>query len=196
MRNPKQSEKGKKTFIPLIPTKLGEYLTKFYKSIHELDFKYTTAVYETVQKYTLLRNVSKVLGVIFDLPAIPVFLLFYYKGNGPHLILFTCYLTFLIIAQEFGIKRMFNRHRPATAGVQPGYSFPSSHSFTSGIIIAVSLLFPIPLKGVLVFLALVNAINRTALGVHYLADISVGLFLGLAAGLLWFPIQGIAGAFL
>ncbi len=68
---------------------------------------------------------------------------------------------------------------------QPGFSFPSSHSFVSGLIIIICLFFILPYPWVLISLALINAVNRLAIGVHYLADVIAGLSLGALAGTAW-----------
>lgn len=72
------------------------------------------------------------------------------------------------------------------AAGQKGFSFPSSHSFVSGLVIVICLFFTLPYSWVLIALALINAANRPAIGVHYLADVVAGLSLGVIAGFAWF----------
>ncbi|MCC7304172.1 phosphatase PAP2 family protein [bacterium] len=99
---------------------------------------------------------------------------------------------FWVLYHEFIIKTYFQRHRPVTAGKQSGFSFPSSHSFSSGLLIIVCLFFSIPWTPLIIALAIINILNRPAVGVHYIADVVAGTFLGLLAGLGWLFILKIA----
>jgi len=191
MRNPQKREESKKTFVPLVPPNLLENIEKFYEKLHALDVKYTAAIFTTVQKYTVLRITSKVFGKFSDGPALPIFfLLYWYKGNTAPWS-FALYTCLWVCFHEFGIKNFFHRHRPSTAGGQKGFSFPSSHSFASGLILSICLYFLLPWSGLLIALAITNVINRIALGVHYLADVTAGFTIGILAGLGWPLILGI-----
>lgn len=185
MRSPEQRKEGKKTFIPVIPPHLLKYMTKFYEKLHALDIKYTTIVYSTVQKYTVLRIASKVIGKLSDGPALPFLLLLYYIYENPAPLTFAAYTLFWVFYHEFGIKHLFQRHRPNTAGKQKGFSFPSSHSFASGLLIVACIFFVLPYKALLIAFGLLNVINRPASGVHYIADVVAGMLLGAIAGLGW-----------
>lgn len=185
MLNPKKRKESEETFIPLVPTHLPEYIVKFYEKLHSIDVKYTTIVFTTVQKYTFLSVLSKVIKKLSDGPALPIFLLLYWIKGNPSPISFAAYIVFWVLYHEFGIKQLFHRNRPDTAGGQKGFSFPSSHSFASGLIITICAFYPMPWRGFLIFLAVVNAANRPAIGVHYIADVVAGLTLGFIAGLGW-----------
>jgi len=191
MRQPQQREKSKESFVPLKPSKFSENVTKFYEKLHALDVKYTAALFETVQEYSVLRVASKVIAKLSDGPALPFFYLLYWLWKNPSPLLFAFYLALAVLFHEFVIKRIFHRHRPDTAGGQKGFSFPSSHSFASGLIIITCLFFSFPLSWLLIFLALLNAANRPAVGVHYIADVVAGLALGVVAGLLWYVLLGL-----
>lgn len=192
MRNPEQSKESKKAFIPLIPANLSKYVTEFYEKLHAFDIKYTSVIYTTVQKYTLLAITSKVIQKILDGPALLLFLFFYFLWGNPSPLSFTAYIIFWVLYHEFGIKRYFHRNRPTTASGQNGFSFPSSHAFTSGLVIASCLYFALPYEPFLITLAVINIVNRLAIGVHYIADVTAGTILGLIAGLAWPIILGIA----
>ncbi len=185
MSNPKQSNKGIKALIPLIPPQLTKYVAKLYEKLHFLDIKYTETVYSTVQKYTLLRVTSKVIAKISDGPALPIFFLLYLYWKNPAPLAYMAYMLFWVFYHELGIKNLFQRHRPATAHGQKGFSFPSSHSFASGFIIVTCLFFNLPYESLLVSLSLINAANRPAYGVHYIADVIAGMALGSIAALGW-----------
>lgn len=167
-------------------------MIKFYKQVHSYDVRYTAHLYTTVQKYTLLRVASKAVKILSDGPALPLFLAFYYFGGNPAPFFFAAYSLFWVFYHELGIKKIFQRHRPQTAGEQPGFSFPSSHAFTSGFAITSAFFFVFPWETVLVTFGILNAINRPAVGVHYIADVIAGLLLGAIASLGWVFTLGIA----
>lgn len=185
MLDKKESRKDKKGFIPLLPAKFSQNIVRFYEKLHAIDIKYTSLVFTTVQKYTVLRTTSKVIAKLSDGPALPIFLLIYWAYGNPSPLTFAVYLVFWVMYHELGVKQLFHRNRPDTAGDQKGFSFPSSHSFASGLIITICLYFVFPLKTFLIALAVINAINRPAVGVHYIADVAAGIILGIVAGLGW-----------
>ena len=59
------------------------------------------------------------------------------------------------------------------------------------MILSICLYFLLPWSGLLIALAITNVINRIALGVHYLADVTAGFTIGILAGLGWPLILGI-----
>lgn len=175
-----------------MPPQLTKYVSNFYERVHALDIKYTSVIYQTVQKYTVLRVLSKVIKVLSDGPAVPLFLLIYYAWENPSPFTFAAYVIFWVFYHELIIKAYFARRRPSTAGKQKGFSFPSSHSFSSGLIIVTCLSFAFPWTPFLIALAVINIINRPAVGVHYIADVIAGTILGLLAGFGWIFILRIA----
>lgn len=169
-----------------MPAKFPKNVTKFYEKLHAIDVKYTAAVYSTVQQYSVLRITSKVIAKLSDGPALPLFFLLYWLWQNPSPLSFALYLSFVVCFHEFGIKQIFHRRRPLMAVGQKGFSFPSSHSFVSGLIIVICVFFTLPYPWLLILLAFINAANRLAIGVHYLADVAAGLSLGVIAGFAWF----------
>lgn len=168
-----------------MPSKLPKNIVRFYEKLHFIDIKYTTLVFTTVQKYTFLRITSKVIAEISNGPALPLFLLLYWLYGNPSSFTFSAYIIFWVLYHEFGVKELFQRDRPDTAGKQKGFSFPSSHSFASGLILTTCFFFSFPYEPIIMIFALLNAINRPAIGVHYIADVVAGLTLGAIAGLGW-----------
>jgi membrane-associated phospholipid phosphatase len=88
------------------------------------------------------------------------------------------------------LKEAFDRARPPVAdpGLDPVGVVPSSASFPSGhaatafaAAVAVALVYP-RLGRPLLALAVVIALSRVYLGVHYVLDVAVGTLLGIAAG--------------
>jgi membrane-associated phospholipid phosphatase len=175
-----------------VPTHLSENIVKFYEKLHSIDVKYTSLVFTTVQKYTFLRVTSKVIQKLSDGPALPLFFLLYWYQGNPAPLSFAAYVSFWVIYHELGVKQIFHRSRPSTSNGQKGFSFPSSHSFASGIILIICLLFPMPWQLLLILLAVINAANRPAVGVHYIADVIAGLSLGVIVAASWPLILGIA----
>jgi membrane-associated phospholipid phosphatase len=185
MRDPQQNDKREKSLVPLMPTKLIQYVLDFYEKLHGYDVYYSNKVYTLVQEYTPLRIVSKAIGLISDGPALPMFLLLYWYAKLPSAILFAIYTISWMLIHEFIIKAIFKRKRPYTAGKQRGLSFPSSHSFASGYIFTLCAFLPLPFKPFLILFSIINATNRPALGVHYIADVVAGLTLGAIVAFGW-----------
>lgn len=142
-------------------------------------------MFSITQKCTPLAIFCKAFALFTDGPALPLFIFIYGYTHQVAPLTYVAYILFFILVHEFTIKRIFRRHRPDTAGTKTGFSFPSSHSFTSGIIIVTCLFFPLPYAWLIILAALFNMINRVLVGVHYLSDVVVGWFLGTLVGLGW-----------
>ena len=89
------------------------------------------------------------------------------------------------------LKELFDRARPPVAnpgldpiGIVPAdASFPSGHAATAfAAAVAVALVYP-RLGRPLLALAVVVALSRVYLGMHYLLDITAGTMLGIAVGI-------------
>jgi membrane-associated phospholipid phosphatase len=185
MGDQEQNTQNKDSFVPLVPTNLNQYVAQFYEKLHSIDIFYSNKIYSFTQQYTLLRIFSKVFAKLSDTIALPFFFLYYWSVEGESPALFALWVISCLLVQENIIKKYFHRKRPVTAGKQKGLSFPSSHAFVSGMVIAAILLFQLPFGAFLISIAVINILNRPAIGVHYLADIIAGAFLGALAGLLW-----------
>lgn len=90
------------------------------------------------------------------------------------------------------LKRLLNRERPYkileqlnTFGIDlSDYSFPSGHT-TASFSLATSLALNIPRFTIIVlFLAMLIAISRIYLGVHYPTDVVAGLILGVGSAII------------
>lgn len=86
-------------------------------------------------------------------------------------------------------KELFDRARPPVAGVEAvgvipdSASFPSGHSATAfAAAVAVGVFYP-RLRRPLLALAVVVALSRVYLGMHYASDVLVGSLLGVLLGL-------------
>lgn len=63
------------------------------------------------------------------------------------------------------------------------YSFPSGHSARMSTLACSIILFNLWLGGILAILAILVALSRVIIAVHYVGDVTVGLLLGSAIGL-------------
>jgi membrane-associated phospholipid phosphatase len=93
-----------------------------------------------------------------------------------------------------GLKLVFSRARPEflePVAKASGYAFPSGHALNSALGAAIILLVLLPvlrarpgarvaLVAAMLGLPLVTALTRVVLGVHWLSDVTAGLFLGAA----------------
>jgi undecaprenyl-diphosphatase len=89
------------------------------------------------------------------------------------------------------LKESFDRARPPVAdpgldpvGIVPASaSFPSGHAATAfAAAVAIALVYP-RLGRPLLALAVVIAVSRVYLGVHYVLDVAVGTVLGIVVGI-------------
>lgn len=99
-------------------------------------------------------------------------------------------LTAVLLSSHFFVhilKRLINRKRPyeklahINHLVEPfeSYSFPSGHT-TASFAAAVNLSFAFPQLSILfIFIALLVAVSRIYLGVHYPSDILIGIIIAL-----------------
>lgn len=105
-------------------------------------------------------------------------------------------LIMSFFVDELLLKSIFLRERPfeAVSGIEliidapHGYSFPSSHSATACAVAACLLLCPrikAPIRGMFVAFALLIALSRVYLSVHYLTDVVFGVLIGSACGILF-----------
>ena len=142
----------------------------------------------------VLDVVAKITSYFFNYPmAVLVALLFFFLYDKKYGIFFGI-VTAVSAGIQFCLKLLFNRPRPYLASVEVqniyqalGSSFPSGHSVTAmGIALFVGLVvFKSHLSktkkgliygGLAVYL-LLNLLNRTYLGQHYLTDIFAGFAL-------------------
>jgi len=73
-------------------------------------------------------------------------------------------------------------HQPSQVGCTDSFSFPSNHAVnTFALTAAVGVIYP-RLLIVLAPLALLVALSRVAVGVHYPADVATGAVLGIIVG--------------
>lgn len=90
-------------------------------------------------------------------------------------------------------RHFYNRPRPyEKEGITPlwhkdtqGHSFPSRHVFSASMI-AMSILYINPYAGaVLLFLSSLEGFIRVTAGIHYISDVTAGLFVGVLCGFLY-----------
>jgi membrane-associated phospholipid phosphatase len=93
------------------------------------------------------------------------------------------------IGLNYLVKLIVKRPRPALAGLPPlggapsSLSFPSAHA-TSSFAVATAITRVEPLGALAFALALVLALGRPYLGMHYPSDVLAGALLGVALGLI------------
>ncbi|MBR6743535.1 MAG: phosphatase PAP2 family protein [Clostridia bacterium] len=120
----------------------------------------------------------------------PVFLL-YLAVKGDEYFLrsaLTCSIPFVLVSV---LRKLLNAKRPYEVyGIsavmkkdKKGSSMPSRHVFSASII-AVSIFFVFPVLGIICgLLALIIAVERVLLGVHFIRDVLVGAVIGIVFGL-------------
>lgn len=142
-------------------------------------------------------------------PILNVFFYYYTNVAGPTAVFFFCIICISIAKSIFGIaafemiislvlsslfvqllKRVFNRNRPYwiiknlnTYGIDlKDYSFPSGHT-TAAFTMATTLSLNFPTWSVLcVIMAVLVAVSRIYLAVHYPTDVLAGIFVGVFTG--------------
>ncbi len=85
----------------------------------------------------------------------------------------------------FGIKYTLRRERPRDPRgfvtiKYDKYSFPSGHSARMSTLAGTVLLFNLPLGAILTVIALMIAVARVVIGIHYVSDVVTGLTIGFA----------------
>jgi len=129
--------------------------------------------YSALGEHGLVWHGLAVSGVLLDRPRARQ-----WAGCSLRVLLGTC--------ASVAIKRAIGRQRPAVEDLPhlmatpTGLSFPSSHSTTSfAAALAFRRLLPMPL---LYTAAILMAVSRLYLGVHYPSDIAAGAMLGSVIG--------------
>lgn len=139
----------------------------------------------------LFYHITNIGGAI-SLITITALLIFFGKGKYKVLgikIAFALILSGIIVQI---LKRIFTRSRPYwilknlnTYGIDlRDYSFPSGHSAASfAVAVIIALNFP-KISIVVIMLALLIAISRIYLAVHYPTDVAAGIIIGIVSSLL------------
>lgn len=121
----------------------------------------------------------------------PTFLTYLAYHNPPFFLRSTliCFIPFVLVSV---LRKVLNAKRPyevygvsaAMKKDKKGSSMPSRHVF-SAVIISVNFFFVFPILGVICgILALIMAVLRVLLGVHFIRDVAVGALVGIVFGLL------------
>ncbi|MEH0935765.1 phosphatase PAP2 family protein [Micromonospora psammae] len=145
------------------------------------------------------------LGALFLLAAVPRLR---HGGARQRAVALVAPVTVVLAyASSEGLKLVFDQDRPCRGAIDivaarcppPGdWSFPSNHATIAGALAAATLLLSRRLGLVAAVLALVAALSRVFVGVHYPHDVGAGLLLGallaavatpLAAGPLAKPLR-------
>jgi undecaprenyl-diphosphatase len=120
----------------------------------------------------------------------------FFKGRARGKILVVGLILLIIVTDQTGfriLKELFERVRPCNAltdvitplGCAGGYSFPSNHALNNfAAATFISRLFP-NYKWIVFIVALMIAISRIYLGVHYPSDILAGALIGVIFGYLF-----------
>lgn len=138
----------------------------------------------------IMYRVTNLGGAIFS--SLLVLILIIIGSSDVKLIGFEA-LSVLVISQVIvhALKKILSRERPYkiieqlnTFGINlKDYSFPSGHT-TASFSIATAIAVNIPRLSILVFtIAIIVAISRIYLGVHYPTDVAAGIFLGIGTAL-------------
>jgi membrane-associated phospholipid phosphatase len=95
----------------------------------------------------------------------------------------------IAIALNYGIKRLVRRPRPVLEGLPPlggapsSLSFPSAHALSS-FAVATAMFRVDPATAGALVVALLLALDRPYLGMHYPSDVLAGAVLGVLLGLI------------
>lgn len=163
-------------------TYFSKIITDFYEKIHTFDVKTSRQIYNFTHHYTILLQSSKALTFLVDYLNIICFVLYViFKLPNPCIFIPTTIAGQLI--HEYGIKKLFKRNRPKWKGID-GFSFPSSHSFSSGMLFIFSFLYPTPFREIFLGLSIIIPPTRVMLGYHYIADTVAGFTLGFVFALI------------
>jgi membrane-associated phospholipid phosphatase len=149
-----------------------------------LDIKFSRALYDFTVHYKLIYYPSKVIEFISDTIGLPIIFIAYAYAQNSAPITFASYVLLLMLLAEFFVKKLFKRKRPAWT-ITLGFAFPSSHSLISGICFVVLLAMPVPYNLFFLGFLLLIPLNRIMLGHHYIADVLMGILLGILSGIAW-----------
>ena len=120
----------------------------------------------------------------------------FFRGGARGKILVIGLILLIIVTDQTGfriLKELFERVRPCRAltdaitplGCAGGYSFPSNHALNNfAAATFISRLYP-NFKWIVFIVALMIAISRVYLGVHYPSDILGGALIGIVFGYLF-----------
>ena len=161
-------------------TFLTEYIYNYF------DNRLATEFFDFVTDYTI--------GSYFGLLVVLMGLLYFVKRV--ELGVYGVFCVLILLANTF-LKHVLLRLRPyetiegmqnlTTSLVMDQYSFPSSHSafaFFIAYYLSEVLGLETKYKWVLYFMAVMVAISRVYLGVHFVSDVVVGSIVGLIAGMI------------
>lgn len=128
-------------------------------------------------------------GIVWFTMCIPMLIYAPWRFFGANIIFG---LAIAHLAGEITIKHIVRRIRPChklednqlVVKRPKYYSFPSGHTTSSFAVFAVTVFRCWPLSILVLFIAVMIAISRLYLRVHYLTDVVVGLLLGFICGAL------------
>ena len=141
------------------------------------------------EKFTGILIFTEKLCEILVYAVYPLFLIYLLITNNGYFLrsVLTCGISFILVSI---LRKVLNAKRPYEVYDVPavmkkekkGSSMPSRHVF-SATIISVSVSFVCPLLSLALGLsALVMAVSRVLLGVHFVRDVLAGYLIGLVLG--------------